>query len=262
MLEVVLADKIKLSGGLRTNNVCQNDLLVSIVCVTLNAGETLPALLNSVRKYKTNRVEFVIIDGSSTDHTINIIEANEDVIDFWISKPDNGIYDAMNDSLNYINGNWVLFLGADDRLLNGFKNMLDQLQEPDTIYYGNLMFYGKEFAKHYNDYYLTKLNICQQGIFYPRAVFNKYHFDQKYRVYADYHLNLRCWRDPEFNFFHAGHLVSWFSDGGFSSYEKDIVFERDRDMLFKTYLKRSSYYRYLNRTKGFFAMLKMLLQPK
>jgi len=146
--------------------------------------------------------------------------------------------------------------------LDGFNNMQDVLKEPDTIYYGNLMFYGKEFSKQYNDYYLTKLNICQQAIFYPRAVFNKYNFDPKYRVYADYHLNLRCWSDPGFKFLHADHIISWFSDGGFSSYEKDLVFERDRDMLFKTHLKKGSYYRYLNRTRGVFGMMKRLLQSK
>ncbi|HAL82175.1 MAG TPA: hypothetical protein DCO83_08025 [Mucilaginibacter sp.] len=124
------------------------------------------------------------------------------------------------------------------------------------------MFYGKEFLKVYDDYYLTKLNICPQAIFYPKAVFDKYKFDKQYKVYADYHLNLRCWSDPQFDFVHAGHLVSYFCDGGFSSYTKDPFFERDRDMLFKKYLKPISYYRYLNRTLGSLGMFKQFIQNK
>ncbi len=124
------------------------------------------------------------------------------------------------------------------------------------------MYYGKELLKLYDDYYLTKLNFCHQAIFYPKAVFTKYRYDLQYKVYADYHLNLRCWKDPMFKFVHADHLVASFPDGGFSTYTKDVVFEKDRDMLFKKYLKRSSYYRYLNRTLGFSRMCVRFIQNK
>jgi glycosyltransferase involved in cell wall biosynthesis len=244
---------------IKTDN---NELLVSIVCVTFNAAKILPNLIKSVNKHKTSIIEFVVVDGNSTDGTVDILKENEDIIDFWISEPDNGIYDAMNKAINYVNGKWLIFLGADDILLDGFGKMISLLKETNTIYYGNLLFYGKEFLKVYDDYYLTKLNICPQAIFYPKAVFDKYKFDKQYKVYADYHLNLRCWSDPQFDFVHAGHLVSYFCDGGFSSYTKDPFFERDRDMLFKKYLKPISYYRYLNRTLGTLGMFKQFIQNK
>jgi len=249
-------------GGLRLRETGSKDVLVSVVCVTLNAAKTLPCLIKSVSDHKTSAVEFVVIDGKSTDDTVDILKENEDVIDFWISKPDNGIYDAMNRSLNYIKGRWVIFLGADDLLLDGFNKMITQLNDTNTVYYGNLVFYGKQFQKVYDDYYLTKLNFCHQAIFYPRAVFAKYKYDLQYRVYADYHLNLRCWNDPGFNFVHSGHFISDFAEGGFSSTTKDAVFERDRDVLFKKYLKPASYYRYLNRTRGFLKMFILFIQNK
>jgi glycosyltransferase involved in cell wall biosynthesis len=262
MLDVIYPDRIKYSGGLRSTQTRNTDLLVSVVCVTYNAEETLPQLIKSVRHIKTADVEFVVVDGNSVDGTIDILRSNDDVIDFWISGPDKGIYDAMNNSLNHIKGNWVIFVGADDLLLDGFGSMLALLKDPNTIYYGNLLFHGKGFARVYDDYYLTKFNICQQAIFYPRAIFDEYKFDLKYRVYADYHFNLRCWNDPRFYFSHVPYVVSDFCDGGFSSYEKDPVFELERDMLFKKYLKRSSYYRYINRTRGFRAMLLRLVLNK
>ncbi|MGN6395360.1 MAG: glycosyltransferase family 2 protein [Mucilaginibacter sp.] len=247
-------------GGARINNKRQP--LVSIVCVTYNAAQTLPQLLGSIAAHKSNAVELVIIDGKSTDATIDIIRQNETIVDFWISEPDKGIYDAMNKSIAYVKGKWIVFLGADDMLMDDFDKMLTALKDTDTIYYGNVIFYGKSFSKVYDDYYLTKLNICHQAIYYPRAVFEKYKYDLKYNVYADYHLNLRCWHDPQFKFQHVDYLVASFPEGGYSFYTKDPEFEKDRDVLFKKYLKRKSYYRYLNRTLGFGRMLLRFIQNK
>jgi glycosyltransferase involved in cell wall biosynthesis len=264
MLQQVQLEKIthKDRGGLRLRETGNKKPLVSVVCVTYNAAKTLPSLIKSISDHKTRSVEFIVVDGNSTDGTVDILKENEDVIDFWISKPDNGIYDAMNRAVNYIKGKWVIFLGADDLLLDGFNKMITLLKDNNTIYYGNLLFYGKEFLKVYDDYYLTKLNICHQAIFYPKAVFNQYNYDLQYRVYADYHLNLRCWNDPKFNFVHADHFISHFREGGFSGITKDEVFESNKDMLFKKYLKPSSYYRYLNRTLGFFGMFVRFVQNK
>jgi glycosyltransferase involved in cell wall biosynthesis len=255
-------DTYKHCGGLRLKETHNKELLVSVVCVTLNAAQTLPFLIKSVNEFKTGLVEFVVVDGESTDGTIDILKENEGVIDFWISKPDNGIYDAMNQSLNYIKGQWVIFLGADDLLLDGFSKMTALLKDTNTIYYGNVIYYGKQLLKVYDDYYLTKMNICHQGILYPKAVFEKYKYDLQYKVYADYHLNLRCWHDPQFKFLHANYLVASFPEGGFSFHTKDHLFEANRDMLFKKYLKRTSYYRYLNRTLGFFKMSIRFIQNR
>lgn len=241
-----------MQGGKRHNGT---EPKVSLVCVTYNAANTLPNLLQSITQNKTDDTELVIIDGGSTDDSLTIIKQNEALIDFWLSEPDKGIYDAMNKAVTYTKGKWIVFLGADDKLTDGFADILNELKDPSTIYYGNVLFYGKEFCKVYDDYYLTKLNICHQGIFYPKAVFEKYKYDTNYKVYADYHLNLRLWHDTAFKFEHKNHLVAGFTEGGFSTTTKDEVFERERNQLFKQYLKPASYYRYLNRTEGFFKML-------
>jgi glycosyltransferase involved in cell wall biosynthesis len=249
-------------GGSRIAGSNMMQPLVTVVCVTYNAAKTLPALIKSIRQCKTDQVEFIVIDGNSTDETLDILTENETVIDFWISEPDNGIYDAMNKSLAYAKGKWFIFMGADDVLADGFTDMLSILKDPNTLYYGNVKFYGKDFAKKYDDYYLTKLNICHQAIFYPRAVFEQYKYDLRYPVYADYYLNLQCWKDPRFKFVYADHYVASFPEGGFSTYTKDNAFEHDRDLLFKKYLKPASYYRYLNRTLGFWGMIKRFTKSK
>jgi glycosyltransferase involved in cell wall biosynthesis len=239
-------------GGKRLDQLNGEVPKVSIVCVTFNAEATLPRLYTSIEQYKSADTELVIVDGNSTDNTLQIIKQNNTLVDFWISEPDNGIYEAMNKAVTHTKGKWIIFIGGDDELAEGFAGMVATLKQRDTIYYGNVIFYGKEFSKVYDDYYLTKLNICHQGIFYPEAVFKRYRYDTKYRVYADYHLNLRLWKDPDFNFVHEDYLVASFPEGGFSTTTKDLLFESERDQLFKAYLKPASYYRYLNRTIGMF----------
>lgn len=243
---------MKQRGGRRLIGPGVTSPKVSVICVVFNAETTLPVLLKSYNAHKTDDTELVIIDGNSSDGTLKLIQKNKDLIDFWLSEPDNGIYDAMNKAVTHANGKWVLFMGADDTLQSGFAGMVGSLEDERTVYYGDTIFYGQEFKKVYDDYYLTKLNICHQSIFYPRSVFKKYQYDLRYPVYADYHLNLRLWKDEGFKFEHKDFLVASFAEGGFSGTTKDVLFEKERDKLFKTYLKRSSYYRYLNRSIGWF----------
>lgn len=243
---------------LTSNGIDQKMPIVSIVCVTLNAAKTLSTLLNSIEKNKTIDFELIIIDGNSNDETLDLLKAYTHIIDFCRSEPDAGIYDAMNKALKYVKGNWIYFIGADDDLTEEFFQSCKYLQSQNTIYYGNVNFYGKDFNKVYDDYYLTKLNICHQSIFYPKEVFSKYKFDLRAKVYADYILNLQCWKDSDFEFKHIDLKLANFADGGFSSFTNDPFFELNKNALFKMYLKPQSYYRYLNRTLGFWGMVKRL----
>jgi glycosyltransferase involved in cell wall biosynthesis len=247
-----------------TNNRSQNNDLpkVSLVCVTYNAGKHLPQLLESIGQHKTADTELVIIDGNSTDDTLEIIGQNAHLVDFYLTEPDAGIYDAMNKAIRHTQGQWILFLGADDKLEAGYGAMVSELKEPHIIYYGNVIFYGEEYKEVFDDYLLTKTNICHQGIFYTKAVFEKYEYDLKYKVYADYHLNLRCWKDKEFRFEHLPHFVSSYAVGGFSTRVVDELFEQHRRQLYKQYIDRYTYYRYLNRTTGWFNTLKSLILNK
>lgn len=92
--------------------------LVSIITVTYNAVSTIEKCILSVNRHKMDDIEFIVIDGASTDGTVNLLEKHNDKIDVWISEPDSGIYDAMNKGLDRASGDYVYFLGGDDILLN------------------------------------------------------------------------------------------------------------------------------------------------
>lgn len=87
---------------------------ISIITVAFNADATIADTFDSVRHQTWTNREFIVIDGASTDTTVNIIRENEDIIDYWVSERDYGLYDAMNKGLRLATGDYVGFLNADD----------------------------------------------------------------------------------------------------------------------------------------------------
>ncbi|NEV63010.1 glycosyltransferase family 2 protein [Thiorhodococcus minor] len=95
---------------------------LSIITATHNAADQLPYTIRSIREQRTDDFEWIVIDGASTDNTVNLIKAHADLVSFWVSEPDLGIYDAWNKACAVAKGEWLLFLGAGD-----------QLRAPDTL---------------------------------------------------------------------------------------------------------------------------------
>ena len=89
--------------------------LISVITVVYNGASTLKKTIDSVAKQNYLNIEYIIIDGGSTDNTVQIIEEYSHRINFWISEKDNGIYDAMNKGIRLAKGDWIYFLNADDK---------------------------------------------------------------------------------------------------------------------------------------------------
>ena len=110
----------KIEGGHRLNGKFKsgsvNKPLISIITSVFNGAKTIEISIKSVIDQTYPNIEYIIIDALSIDGTINILEKNSCSIDYWVSEPDNGIYDAWNKGLNLASGEWVLFLGSDDFL--------------------------------------------------------------------------------------------------------------------------------------------------
>jgi glycosyltransferase involved in cell wall biosynthesis len=88
--------------------------LITLITVVRNARDTIGETINSVAGQEFRDFEYLVIDGASTDGTLGIIKAHDDVIDHWISEPDNGIYDAMNKGIRLARGQYIGLLNADD----------------------------------------------------------------------------------------------------------------------------------------------------
>lgn len=222
------------------NNDCQaatpRQPLISIITVVFNGADTLERAIKSVicRKYKD--FEYIIVDGGSVDGTIGIIKQYESKLDYWISEQDRGVYDAMNKAVSLASGKWVYFLGADDQLLDGFETAASYLKDEKTIYYGNVYrpIMGRNYDGKFSAYKLACKNICHQSIFYSRCIWDKYSYDLKYPIFADYEFNLRCFADISIKFQYIPVTIAVFSDeGGLSPTKVDVAFEKDKLSLIK-----------------------------
>jgi glycosyltransferase involved in cell wall biosynthesis len=91
--------------------------LISIVTVSFNSEKTIQRTISSIKNQSYKNIEYIIIDGNSSDKTLEIIKKNKDIINNWISEPDKGIYDAFNKGLNLYTGDYIGFVNSDDYLL-------------------------------------------------------------------------------------------------------------------------------------------------
>ncbi|MDR6197620.1 glycosyltransferase family 2 protein [Siphonobacter sp. SORGH_AS_0500] len=207
--------------------------LISIILVTYNAEKCLQRCLNSIFQQTYPSLELIIIDGASTDGTLDILNAHSDAITYWRSEKDGGIYEAMNKALDQVKGQWVYFIGADDELTPDFSKLAGALSSPKAIYYGSVWKEGKKYLGKLSDYHHAKTGINHQAMIYPASVFQKYRFDTKYRISADHVLNMWCWKDPAYTFEFQDYVIATFSHLGVSSLQKDQLFDQNKARLIR-----------------------------
>lgn len=115
----------------------------TIVTSTFNCAKALEKTAQSIRAQNYQNIQWIIIDGASSDTTLDIVKINSDIISNWMSEPDKGIYDAWNKSAPLIDGDWVLFMGAGDRFFSDevLSEMCIKVTELPTdcvLFYGNV----------------------------------------------------------------------------------------------------------------------------
>lgn len=211
---------------------------VSIVIVVRNAVGTIEKAIKSVLDQEYNNFELIILDGRSTDGTVQIIEKYTSEIAFFSSEKDQGIYDAMNKAIKKCSGEWIYFLGADDELMTPLvlAETFSIRPQDNEIVYGNAYYPHKNtirFGKM-NRYKLSKHNFNHQTVFYPSTVFKKYNYQIKYKIWADYDLNIRLYFKSNYQFRYVDLVISKFNDLGTSGVNAlDLDFEKDRVQIIK-----------------------------
>lgn len=230
--------------------------LVSIIIATYNSEKYIGECLSSIQSLGQAAIEVVIVDGGSTDNTGHIVKSFDSSLVSWESGPDKGIYDALNKGVERARGRWLYFMGADDRLLPGFGEMMQQLKDSDTVYYGNTTEYFEKEGPRYlllkgafSNYRLAKFCMNHQAILYPAGVFRKYRYDLRYRVFADYALNIQVWGDKNFKKIHLPITIAQYNMDGFSSVtkDKDFVFRQEKFGLVRKSMGWWIYLRLLSR---------------
>lgn len=217
--------------GAGSKHTANPDTLISIIIVTYNAAKTLQQCLDSIYAQTYPAIEIIVIDGKSTDDTVAILQANAPRLAYWKSEPDEGIYHAMNKGIKHVKGAWLYFLGADDELLPGFSDMAGQLKDATAIYYANVFANGKKRLGKLNRYQFAKFGPYHQAMIYPREVFDRYEFDLRYKISADFALTLKLIGDRAFHFVYLDHTIARFNHMGVSGTQIDMPFQKDKGRL-------------------------------
>ena len=182
-----------------------DEIKVSIITAVFNARTHLRECISSVLDQNYDNIEYIIIDGGSTDGSVNIIKEFDSKLTYWVSESDRGIYDAWNKGLAKSSGDWIAFIGADDVLLpnavetyvkhicnHNLQEQLEfvsskiQLVEEDLSF---IKLVGEEWKW---DLFKKRMNTWHVGMFHSKKLFKKYGlFDSSYKISGDYELLLR-----------------------------------------------------------------------
>jgi len=209
---------------------------ISIGLVVYNGVEHIRRVLDSIVGQSYRNIELIVVDGDSKDGTQNVLNEYAQHISVMVSEPDKGIYDAMNKVCALATGDWLIFLGCDDVLVDTFSRIAVLLSRLDTVYYGDVIkcSSGKIYGGKFSKYRLMRYNICHQALFYPKSVYKRYSYSLDYRWLADYVYNLKLVSDAV-PFVYAGVVVSIYNDEGGSA-SGDADFTRDQLKLIRASL--------------------------
>ena len=177
---------------------------LSVITVNLNNRAGLEATLASVRAQTFRDVEQIVVDGGSSDGSLDVIRAHAPTIARWVSEPDAGIYNAMNKGIGMAAGDHLLFLNSGDCL--AVPDVLEGVFRDDAPACG--MIYGDTLRKtpgggverrvtpdHLTPFAFYKFRVCHQSLIYRRSLFDAHGlYDESFRISADAEFNVRCLR--------------------------------------------------------------------
>lgn len=208
--------------------------LITIITVCYNASKTIVDTMESVLIQSYKNIEYIIIDGNSTDNTVELISSyierfrHEGITVKWKSEKDNGIQDAYNKAMRMATGEWYIFINSGDQFytLDVLKNFLSKLGSVDAdIVYGDIMLSdvmtGKMKKHIYKDIldlkFFLKNTICHQSIFFRNTMFKLYgEYDTEYRIASDFD-RLFVFFINGAKYFHIDEVISIFVNDGVSS---------------------------------------------
>ena len=188
--------------------------LITVITVSFNCKEEIKTTIKSVINQSYPNIEYIIVDGGSEDGTLDVIKKYTEYIDYWISEPDKGLYDAMNKGIQLSQGKWIIFLNAGDTfftektvenvvLKTGGKNV--------DILYGDAIVSFKGMEKIFRAGPPEKLEkemvLAHPSTFVKSKVLKENLFDTSYKVAADFELIRRLWKKGK-KFMYVNEIIS------------------------------------------------------
>ena len=195
--------------------------LISVITVSYNAQHIIEKTILSIINQTYKNIEYIIIDGGSTDGTIDVIKKYDSKITHWISEPDKGIYDAMNKGIKLAKGEWINFMNCGDSFysIDTIRQVVDKLLTTECID----IVYGNTIIKINNNKYIVRpeelecisnhLPFCHQCAFVQTSLAKKHPFDLKYKFVADYNFFYQQYHKKK-SFLYINYPIANYQIGG------------------------------------------------
>ena len=206
-----------------------NNFIFSIITVNYNGGKTIEETIQSVIQQNGSAFEYLIIDGGSNDNSLDIIKKYEDKIDYWISKPDKGIFDAMNKGIALAKGELICMLNSDDKFAPNVLELVEKVvkKNPNSqVFYGDASFFLRTPSfKEMNlfcpgvlpkkSWFFTP--VSHQSLFLRRQIHKKYGgYDLSFTIAADQDY-ITMLQNKEVNFTYIHEVLTFCDLSGISN---------------------------------------------
>lgn len=220
----------------------KNNLLFSIIVPIYNVEKIIDKLILSILNQNYTNFEIIIKDGLSTDNSVPYLRSLNDSRIKIYSCGDKGIYDAMNQAISFAQGDWLIFMGADDafcdgNVLNDINNFIFENNSVKIIC-GNFFFKDKLVKNKFSYRMFFGNTVNHQSVFYSSEIFKLYDYSTSYKYASDYDLNLRLFL-KKIKLKKINRAISYYGSNGVSSLNKatgEIECQVIRSEIFPNYL--------------------------
>ena len=196
--------------------------LITVVTVVFNGEKFLEKTILSIINQTYDNVEYIIIDGGSTDGTLDIIKKYEHAIDYWVSEKDKGIYDAMNKGIDLATGEWINFMNAGDQFCDGaVLGIASNLSSKELVYKFLVQTEYNEIPIERADiWYLCRRMLNHQGLVYSRLALNN-KFDPNLKIAGDFKhlLEFNLWK----NVIYVDILIAKYHGDGLAARRDSVI---------------------------------------
>jgi glycosyltransferase involved in cell wall biosynthesis len=194
-----------------------NTPLISVITVVYNNVDVIEATIISIVEQPFENFEYIIIDGGSTDGTVDIIRKHQEKITYWISEADKGIYDAMNNGIKMANGKYIVFVNSGDLLLEMPFEKLN-VNNNDLVAFPVNLSTGSVFYPTIGAALKIRNTLPHQGCYYKNSPSLLY--ETKFKVFSDFHLNQRMYKKGMSISVFKTPIVAFHDIGGISHNKK------------------------------------------
>lgn len=224
-------------------------LKISVIIVCKNERATIEKTIESVLSQSYKNYEIIVLDGNSTDGTLEELEKYKDKIKLVLGK-ENGIYNAMNDGIELAKGEILYFLNANDSLFSNdvFETVIKKFEEGNyDLIYGDTMLKSKEenildtHEDFYSKFVWAYRNFDQQSIFYKKWLFEKYgkFKHTEFKILADVEFSTNVVTQKDVKHIYLPIIIANYDAHGFSSYDNPqniAIARKEKEKVAKTYL--------------------------